>query len=153
MKKSSNIITHLKNQPLYNKLKTVKCFEKIRSLLPPRLSNAILFIYIKNDTLFFVLNHPGYKMEFNYNLNLIKRVLKELKKREVACKDLVFRNIKTFVSNKIDFKEKKNEAEEKLTYNERAAGDFEIKTDNPNLKKIFQNIKTIIRDVHKDYGR
>ncbi len=146
MKKSSNIITHLKNQPLYHKLKTIKCFEKIRSLLPPRLSNAILFIYIKNDTLFFVLNHPGYKMEFNYNLNLIKGVLKELKKREVICKDLIFKDIKTFVSNKIDFEEKKKETEEKLTYKERATGNFNIQTDNENLKKIFQNIQKIIKN-------
>ena len=148
MKKSSNIITHLKNQPLYSKLKTVKCFEKIKSLLPPRLSCAILFIYIKNDILFFVLNHPGYKMEFNYNLNLIKGVLKELKKRELVCKDLVFKDVKAFVSNKIDLEENKNQTEEKLTYKERATGDFEIKTDNENLKNIFQNIKKVIKNRH-----
>lgn len=148
MKKSSNIITHLKNQPLYSKLKTVKCFEKIKSLLPPRLSSAILFIYIKNDILFFVLNHPGYKMEFNYNLNLIKGVLKELKKRELVCKDLVFKDVKAFVSNKIDLEENKNQTEEKLTYKERATGDFEINTDNENLKNIFQNIKKIIKNHH-----
>jgi len=146
MKKSSNIITHLKNQPLYNKLKTVKCFEKIKSLLPPRLSNAILFIYIKNDILFFVLNHPGYKMEFNYNVNLIKGVLKELKKRESVCKDLVFKDVKAFVSNKINIEENKNLTEEKLTYKERATGNFEIKTNNKNLKNIFQNIKKIIEE-------
>ncbi len=149
MKKSSNIISHLKNQPLYSKLKTVKCFEKIKSLLPPRLSNAILFVYIKNDILFFVLNHPGYKMEFNYNLNLIKGVLKELKKRESVCKDLVFKNIKAFVSNKIDLEENKNQTEKKLIYKERATGDFEIKTNNKKLKQIFQNIQDIIKD-HKD---
>lgn len=146
MKKSSNIISHLKNQPLYSKLKTVKCFEKIRSLLPPRLSNAILFIYIKNDILFFVLNHPGYKMEFNYNVNLIKGVLKELKKRESICKDLIFKDIKTFVSNKIDIEEDKNKLEKKLTYKERATGNFEIKTDNENLKQTFKNIQKIIKD-------
>ncbi len=149
MKKSSNIISHLKNQPLYSKLKTVKCFEKIKSLLPPRLSNAILFVYIKNDILFFVLNHPGYKMEFNYNLNLIKGVLKELKKRESVCKDLVFKNIKAFVSNKIDLEENKNQTEKKLIYKERATGDFEIKTNNKKLRQIFQNIQDIIKD-HKD---
>ena len=146
MKKSSNIINHLKNQPLYSKLQTVKCFEKIRSLLPPRLSNAILFIYIKNDILFFVLNHPGYKMEFNYNVNLIKGVLKELKKRESICKDLIFKDIKTFVSNKIDIEEDKNKLEKKLTYKERATGNFEIKTDNENLKQTFKNIQNIIKD-------
>ena len=146
MKKSSNIISHLKNQPLYSKLKTVKCFEKIRSLLPPRLSNAILFIYIKNDILFFVLNHPGYKMEFNYNLNLIKGVLKELKKREVVCKDLVFKDIKVFVSNKIEKDEDDKKEEEKLIYKERATGNFKIKTNKKELKQIFQNIQDIIKN-------
>lgn len=144
MKKSSNIINHLKNQPLYAKLKTVKCFEKIKSLLPPKLQNAVLFIYTKNNILFFVLNHPGYKMEFNYNVNLIKSILKELKKRERACKDLEFKEVRSFVSNKIDNQESINK-EEKLIYKERAKGEFEIQTDNEKLKKIFEEIKHIIQ--------
>lgn len=144
MKKSSNIINHLKNQPLYAKLKTVKCFEKIKSLLPPRLQNAVLFMYIKNNILFFVLNHPGYKMEFNYNVNLIKGALKELKKRELACKDLEFKDIRSFVSNKME-DENVNLKEEKLIYKERAKGKFEIQTDNEKLKKIFEDIKKIIQ--------
>jgi len=148
MKKSSNIINHLKNQPLYAKVKTVQCFEKIKSLLPPRLQNAILFIYIKNGILFFVLNHPGYKMEFNYNVNLIKGVLKELKKREVVCKDLDFKDVKAFVSNKMEDTSSLSNKEEKLTYQERATGKFEIKTDNENLKKIFQNIQKTIKNNH-----
>ncbi len=143
MKKSSNIINHLKNQPLYAKLKTVQCFEKIKSLLPPRLQNAVLFIYIKNDILFFVLNHPGYKMEFNYNVNLIKGVLKELKKRSSECADLEFKEIRSFVSNKIESKTREIK-ENKLTYKERAKGKFAILTKNERLKKIFQEIKKTI---------
>ncbi len=145
MKKSSHIISHLTNQPLYSKLKTIKCYEKIKSLLPIRLQKAVLFIYVKNSTLFFALNHPGYKMEFNYNVNFIKRALKELKKKEIACKDFDFREIKVFVSNKIDTLSTTDKQEEKLTYQERATGEFEIKTDNENLKKIFENIQEVIK--------
>ncbi len=147
MKNSNNIIIHLKNQPYYKKIKNIECFNKIKSLLPPKLSNSILFIYIKNQTLFFVLTHPGYKMEFNYNVNLIKRLLKELKKRDKNCQNLNIKDIKTFVTNKINIqKTENNNKNSKIYYNERAKGNFKILTNNQKLKTRFLEIQKIIKD-------
>ncbi len=146
MKKSSSIITHIKNHSFYSKIKNIECFNKLKSLLPPRLSNAILFIYIKNKTLFFVLNHPGFKMEFYYNVNLIKRLLKELKKVDLFCKEIEIENIKVFVSNKAVQNDEEEKIKSNITYNEKAIGNFDIKTDNEKLKNIFKNIQTIIKN-------
>ncbi len=145
MKKSSSIITHIKNRSFCSKIKNIECFNKIKSLLPGRLSNAILFMYIKNKTLFIALNHPGLKMEFNYNVNLIKRLLKELKKIDLSCKSIEVDDIRTFTSNKLDEIQETSSAE--IAYKERSKGEFLIHTDDKNLIKIFENIKKIINKI------
>ncbi len=146
MKQSFKIITHIKNQPLFSKLNSSKCYEKIKALLPPRFQNGIHFIYVKNRILFFALNHPALKMEFNYNLNLIKGVLKELKKSFKECEDVDFKEIRVFVSNRV---ENGNENEKKedsmIIYKERSSGEFDIKTENKNLKTLFENIQKHIK--------
>ncbi len=145
MKKSNEIITHLKNRSFRSKIDQVECFNKIKSLLPPRLTKAILFMYTKNKTLFFVLNHPGYKMEFNYNVNLIKRLLNRLKNQYIPCEDIEINKIKIFVSNKIEKKSQKKDFSF-VEYYEKSTGNFNINTNNENLKQIFQNIQNIIKN-------
>ena len=145
MKKSNEIIAHVNKGSFRQNIKRVECFKKILSLLPPKLSQAVLFMYIKNGVLFFAINHPGFKMEFNYNLNLIKELLKQLKKMDSNCKELDIADIKVFVSNR-EKEETKEHFNSDIYYTERATGDFDIKTDNENLQKIFQNIKKIIKD-------
>ena len=79
MKTAKDIISHLIHKPQNSKIIQKSCIDKLVSCLPPHLANAVMFTYIKNNTLFFVLNHPGLKMEFNYKHNLIKSLLKKLK--------------------------------------------------------------------------
>ncbi len=145
MKKSSSVITHIKNHSFFSKIKNIECFNKLKSLLPSRLSDAILFIYIKNKTLFFVLNHPGFKMEFNYNVNLIKGLLKKLKKTDSNCNEIEIENIKIFVSNKTMLNSKEKKTDTNIFYDEQAIGNFIIKTDNEELLNIFKNIQKIIK--------
>jgi hypothetical protein len=99
-------------------------------------------MYIKNKTLFIALNHPGLKMEFNYNVNLIKRLLKELKKVDLSCKSIKVDDIRTFTSNKTSDTREVSLA--KIAYKERSRGEFLIRTDNKNLIEVFENIKKII---------
>ena len=147
MKQSFKIITHIKNQPIYSKLNSVKCYEKIKALLPPRFQNGISFMYIKNDILFFALNHPALKMEFNYNLNLIKEALKEFKKSSRECEEINFKDVIVFVTNKIENSDITEEKEESMIfYKERSSGTFDIKTDNEKLQKIFKEIQKVIKN-------
>ncbi len=151
MKKSIEIISHLKNRSFHSRLNQIECFNKLTSLLPTRLSQAISFMYIKNKTLFFALNHPGYKMEFNYNVNLIKELLKKLKKLDLKCKDIEVEQIKVFNSNKTKFKRKNmKQNESKIEYLEKSTGNFDIKTQNETYIDLFKKIQKSIKKNLED---
>ena len=76
MKKVSMILSHLSNQPQFRYLKQESCYKKYISLLGAKWQKAVAFIYIKNDTLFIAVTHPGFKMELNYNKDLLISLLK-----------------------------------------------------------------------------
>jgi hypothetical protein len=144
MKSSEKIIAHITGKPLFRKIGQKRCFEKLISLLPPQLSRAVMFTYVKNKTLFFVLNHPGLKMEFNYKITLIKSLLKKIKDIDPDCQNIDVTDIKAFVTNKINF-DPPPPPETKFTYKERATGRFYNFATDPKLKQLFQEIKEEIR--------
>ncbi|WP_245600562.1 hypothetical protein [Sulfurospirillum arcachonense] len=109
-------------------------------LLPSSLSNFIKFIYTKNNTLFFVLKHPSAKMEFNYKRNLIKGLLNKIENFHPKCKCINFKEIKAFISNKID-KKKMDSQESRIYYVERSHGEFSNDTENKELHDIFEQIR------------
>jgi hypothetical protein len=143
MKTSKEIISHIVKKPQNSKIVQKRCIDKLISLLPPHLTNAVMFTYIKNRTLFFVLNHPGLKMEFNYKHNLIKSLLNKIKDLDLNCKNIEVDKINSFVSNKIT---PKNLQVEKppLTYKERASGKF-YNFASGELKEIFDKIKNELK--------
>ena len=145
MKTAKSIITHLKRHPRNIKVLEIACYEKVKSMLPLHLQSAILFIYKKNQTLYFVLNHPGMKMEFHYKHILIKTLLNKLKDFDENCKDLDITEVKSFVSNKIPL----NVVEEKKVqryYREKSTGTFENKAENEEIKELFEEIKTMLME-------
>ena len=143
MKNSNNIINHLLNKPSYSKLSQLKCFDRLKELLPLHLKKAVVFIYLKNKTLFFVLNHPGIKMEFNYKLKLIKQWLNELKKIEKNCSMLDIETVKAFVTNQIG---KNSEDLELVRYfKERSDGKFENRAVDSEIRELFEEIKKVIK--------
>lgn len=140
MKDSKTIISHLKKHPSLKTLEQEECFDILIKLLPYSLSNFIKFIYTKNDTLFFVLNHPSAKMEFNYKRNLIKEILKKIENFHPNCKCINLKEVKAFVSNKKTPKEEE-EKETKIFYKERSNGTFTNNTKDENLHAIFEEIR------------
>ena len=146
MKTVKNIISHIISKPQYKKISQKRCFDKVVKLLPPHLQSAVLFTYVKNQTLFFVLNHPGLKMEFHYKVNLIKSLLKQLKTIDKECLDMQdIKEVKAFVSNKPKQKVTTN-LKVKQTYKELSNGEFKIITKNKNLKNLFQKIQKVIKN-------
>jgi len=146
MKTVKNIISHIISKPQYKKISQKRCFDKVVKLLPPHLQSAVLFTYVKNQTLFFVLNHPGLKMEFHYKVNLIKSLLKQLKSIDKECHDMQdIKEVKAFVTNK---PKQKNTINKKIkqTYKELSTGKFKIITKNKNLKTLFQKIQKVIKE-------
>ncbi len=139
MKTVNQIISHIISKPQFKKITQKKCFDKVVKLLPPHLKNAVLFTYTKNQTLFFVLNHPGLKMEFHYKVNFLKTLLKQVKTIDPSCHDMQdISDIKFFVSNK---PREKKKIQKKLFYKELSNANFKILTKNKKLQKLFLQIK------------
>lgn len=145
MKNVSQIISYLTSKPQFKNISNRRCIMRVIKLLPPHLKNAVLFTYIKNQTLFIVLNHPGMKMEFNYKVNLIKDLLNKVKNIDLTCKDIEVTQIKLFVSNK---KPKIEKDYIPLIYKERASGEFDIECKDSSLKEVFLKIQDAIKNSH-----
>ena len=145
MKSAKSIIEHLRHTPRNSKLLEIACYEKVKSMLPPHIAASVMFIYKKNSTLFFVLNHPGMKMEFHYKHTLIKTLLNKLKDFDENCKDLDITEVKSFVSNKIPAPVVALVKVERY-FTEKSLGTFENKAQNTELRAIFDAIKQTLVD-------
>ena len=137
MKNMLEIIKHLKNNPQFSKINSSVAIDKFVKLLPLKLSKGVKFGYVRNNILFFVLTHPVFKMEFEYNKALIKSLLK-------TYPDIQAGDINFFVTNVIEKKEKNNDKKIEY-YTERSYGIFDNKVKNPKLKKEFEEIRNIIK--------
>ncbi|KAB7884454.1 DciA family protein [Poseidonibacter ostreae] len=135
MKKLNEILSHLKNNPEFRKINTSSTIEKFIDVLPLKLKKGVKFGYIKGQTLYFVLTHPVYKMEFEYNKADIKSLLKNSNFDNVN-------EIAFFVTNKIERKSK--EIKEEPLYKERSNGIFINRAKDENIYKKFESIRNII---------
>ena len=139
MKNIETVLGHLVAQPLYAKLRRQECFDLVKKALPASLQRGILFIYVKNRTLFFAVKHPVFKMEFDYKLSLIKKLLSTLPPLKEACADHRIEQVKVFVSKFSPAPEPAEPTEPR--YRERARPDFAIHTEKESLKALFDAIK------------
>ncbi|EHP29333.1 hypothetical protein SMGD1_0806 [Sulfurimonas gotlandica GD1] len=103
----------------------------------------IKFAYFKNDILFFVLNHPGAKQEFDNNIQSIKSALKFVSPEE--CNEVTVTDIKAFVTNKPIKKIALFQTNSKETYTERATGDIEVNIKDEKLNALVKSIQDIIK--------
>jgi hypothetical protein len=136
MKKINEILSHLKNNPEFSKINTSFLIMKFIDVLPLKLKKGVKFGYVKNQTLYFVLTHPVYKMEFEYNKADIKSLLKNFKIANVE--DIGF-----FVTNVIE--KKVIQKTQEPIYKERSYGIFENKVKDERLFRKFERIREIIK--------
>jgi len=145
MKKAQEILSSLQAQPRFEKLHTLACIKRILSLFLPTLQRFVEFGYIKNGTLFVVLNHSAGKQEFDNSIKMIKEVLKEVKIEE--CSAVNFSDIRSFVTNK---PRRRSKIEQKRTvplYEERALGNFRLDVfKDEQLLEIAYEIREIVRN-------
>jgi hypothetical protein len=147
MKDSKTIISHLKKNPFLTNLKQEDCFSTLLELLPKSFTRHVKFLYIKNNTLFFVLSHPSAKMEFNYKRNLIKGLLKQVINFHKECSCFEDKEIKAFISNK-----EKEHFEPKIShisYEERSNGKFKNCAKDKKLYDLFEQIREEILCLKK----
>jgi len=145
MKKASMILSHLSSQPQFKVLKQESCYKKYLSLLGAKWQKAIAFIYIKENTLFLAVTHPGFKMELNYNRDLLKSVLTQLSSIDSACEMLKADKVVVFHSKYRSIVKDLPEESTIPYYNERASSEFLIENQDEDLKEKFEQIKAQIK--------
>ncbi len=147
MKNVKNILSHL--FPKKQKLIEHGCLNRLVSLLPSRLKEHILFSYLKGDTVYFVVDHPAIKMEFNYNQKVINDLLNMIAENLRECSFLKGKTFVCFVSNKRSKTPKEEGKSHLKNYKEPATGEFPVYCEDKELQEIFRRIKeNIKRNLH-----
>ncbi len=144
MKNASQIIGIIHTYPQFSKLNKVKCIKKIQSLLVSPVQKMINFAYFKDNTLYFVFNHPAGKQEFDNNIEHIKNALNFAPPNE--CKDINIQDIRAFVTHtpRKNLKVELKPAQE--SYKERAKGEFQINIKDEKLNTLVKSIRDIIKN-------
>ena len=145
MKKAHTILSHLANQPQFRFLKQQACYKKYISLLGVKYQKSIAFVYVKAHTLFIAVTHPGFKMELNYNKDLLKSVLTQLVKYDDTCKTMTASKVIIFHSKYHKIEEDSVDKSTVPYYNELASADFNIKSKDEDIIKKFNAIKERIK--------
>jgi len=145
MKQANTILSHIQNLPQFKLLKRHYCYQKFISLLAPRFQQAIAFVYVREETLFVALSHPGFKMELNYNKELLKSLLTLLGKRDERCKNLKASKVVLFNSRYRTLFKEQSPSSTIPYYPEMASGHFRIQTQDPALQEAFLEIKSSIK--------
>jgi hypothetical protein len=143
MKNSNQLVSHLRSQSAFAPLNNLSCINAVKELLPQRLHRFILFGYIRHNILFFALNHPGAKQEFDNIINSIKTPLKKMP--PLSCKNHEIYDIRAFVSHKKHLSFTQAPPKEVL-YEERAQGKFTNEIQNEKLHSIMEEIRQIINE-------
>lgn len=140
MKHGSELFKHL-SFTSNKKVEFFSCINKIKKLLPPPLANGIKSAYIKNNTLFFLLENKTLEFEANYKLNSLTQLLKEFCAFDPECKELIFSKIKAYSKAEAPKIQPKTTFMEK----ERANGEFVNNFKNEELRAKLEKIREEIR--------
>jgi len=144
MKKAHTILSHIRNLPEFKLLKSHYCYQKFISLLNPRFKKAIAFVYIRDNTLFVALSHPGFKMELNYNKDLLKSLLTMLVKSDEKCQQMKASKVVLFNSKHLSIIKEEIIESTVPHYKEMALGEFTIESEDKELIEAFNKIKKSI---------
>lgn len=137
------ILSHLSSQPQFKSLKKQECYQKYIDLLSKKWQKAVAFIYVKDKTLFIAVTHPGFKMELNYNRDLLKSLLTQLSNYDKNCEIMQADKVVVFHSKYHTMSPEKSLESTVPHYQERATGTFEMPKDE-NLKTFFERIKSLV---------
>ncbi len=145
MKKASTILSHLSNQPQFKVLKQESCYKKYIALLGAKWQKAVAFIYIKNDTLFVAVTHPGFKMELNYNRDLLKSILTQMSSLDAECKMMKADKVVVFHSKYRSMIKDEQDITTVPYYHESSTATFDLQGLDEALQEKFKEIqKTIL---------
>ena len=144
------IIESITKKRQYRPLLPYGCYGRFINSLSPSLKRAISFIFVKNNALFIALSHPGYKMELNYNKDVIKSLLRVFVDINPQCEFMRVSKIVVFES-KYSIVQDSEQIEDTIPrYSEMATGDFEVTIENEEIRRYFEKIR---EDIIKNRDR
>jgi len=116
--------------------------------LGEKYQKAIAFVYIKQNTLFVAVRHPGFKMELNYNKEVLKDILSRFALSEKNCSMLQADKVVVFHSkyHKVPSDTDTKKSSTIPHYYELAEGEFEVCTEDAKLQEKFEAIKKSIKN-------
>ena len=144
MKQANVILSHIKSLPQFKLLKSHYCYAKFISILNPRFQKAIAFVYVREETLFVALSHPGFKMELNMNRELLLSLLAILAKQNEKCQQLKAKKVALFNSKHMSIIKEKKPNNTVPHYQEMALGDFTIESEDKEIVKAFEAVRRSI---------
>jgi len=144
MKQANTILSHIQSLPEFKLLKSHYCYQKFISLLSPKFQKAIAFVYVRDDTLFVALSHPGFKMELNYNKDLLKGLLNILSQEDKKCSYLSASKVVLFNSKHLSIIKEVPPFNAVSHYKELALGEFTVQSEDKELGQAFEQIKASI---------
>ena len=139
MKKANEIISHLLG-PFSDKVNKHRCLKKIISLMPAKYKNFIKSINHKGEVLYINVTHPAIRQELFFKRKLILEIIELMHKNNI-CKEIKVSKIITNYKYSPPPKPPKD-----IKFYFKKAKDFEIKAKNPEIRKIFEEIKEILSD-------
>jgi len=146
MKQAHTILSHIQSLPEFKLLKSHYCYAKFISLLNPRFQKAIAFIYVRDNTLFVALSHPGFKMELNMNKELLLNLLSILAKQDEKCQQLKASRVVLFNSKHLSIVKEKKIEDTEPHYQEMALGEFTIESEDQSIVEAFERVKASIEN-------
>ena len=150
MENAREIIAHIRKDPLYAKMREKGEF---LAILPLSWQRLIAFVYVKDGILMIAAKHPAGLCELkrDSNINLIKDVLKRFVAARETAELCGVREIKFFVADRVMSRRRRAQIYKnhlrpgsKILSPERAKGEFENKIQDPQIYKIFEEIRGLI---------
>jgi len=145
MKKANIILTHIHALPQFKMLQNHYCYQKLISTLPPRFKKAVAFLYVKDDTLFVALSHPGFKIELHYNKDLFRDLLSMVAMADEKCKEITASKVVLFNSKHLSIIRKEEIISTIPYYKERSKGNFQIESKDSDMIAVFNKIRESIK--------
>ena len=149
MKTPQTILDTLIGQAPFRSLGRHRCYRRFLAMLPPRFREAIGFVYVRDNTLHVALRHPGYKMELNYNKELLKSLLTTLIQVNPSCEKLRADKVVLFNSRYVTHKPLGGDPATVPYYHELSEGTFEDHSSDPDLHQQFQRLRDAIQLNHQ----
>jgi hypothetical protein len=145
MKTTRSILDTLTGQAHFRSLAQHRCYRQFMAMLPPRFQDAIGFVYVRKATLYVALRHPGYKMELNYNKELLKSLLTTLVDNDTTCEKLRAHKVVLFNSKYTSLPAQESDTTTVPYYHELSDGSFEDHSSDPDLHQQFERLRDTIQ--------